>query len=412
MARMENRLTAKKVETATDGVYSDGGNLILRVANNGASRKWVLRYTRDGKVTEIGLGGANRVPLKLARELRDQHMETLAKGLDPRDEKRKQTAARVNRKTFAEVAAALIAERRKNWRANASDGRTSSLSEWTKSLTVDSKPIAGRYIDDISVADIKPLVRPSWDSGHANTARRLLTRIEATFDYAKAHGWRSADNPATWAVFKHILQAAGPTGPKEHHPALEWRDLPAFIAALRALPDPTMAALALEMTILTACRSGEVRGMQWDEISDGVWTIPASRIKRGIAHEVPLSADALALIKRLEPARIGVFVFPGRSSRRPIANWAVWHLVQHLTNRATGQPSTASPHGMRASFRSYCTAKRVPVEISERCLAHGRENAVQAAYDREEMLEDRRKVMEEWAAFLSGADSNVVALRA
>ena len=156
---------------------------------------------------------------------------------------------------------------------------------------------------DIGVDDIKPIVKPVWDSGHTNTARRLLRHIESTLDYAKAHGWRKADNPAAWGVFEHILQAQGPSGPKSHHPALKWPETPAFMARLRAA-EPTMPALALEMMVLTACRSGEVRGMQWDEIDfdTATWTVPAERMKRKLEHEVPLSADAMALIRRLEAA--------------------------------------------------------------------------------------------------------------
>jgi hypothetical protein len=186
MGRMQNRLTAKQVEAAQDGWYNDGGNLHLRVGNGGQSKKWVLRYARNGKVTEIGLGAVSQgVTLKQARTLRHRHMTSLADGLDPREEKRKLAAARQNRKTFAEAAEELIAARRKNWRTNASDGRTSSLDDWTKHLTADCKRIANRSVSDIGVDDIKPIVRLSWDSGHTNTTRRLLRHIEAVFDYAK-----------------------------------------------------------------------------------------------------------------------------------------------------------------------------------------------------------------------------------
>ena len=367
----------------------------------------MLRYARHGKAVEIGLGGADRVTLKQARKLRDKHMEGLAEGLDPREEKRKLAAAAANRKTFAEVADEVIATRRKGqWRVSANDGRTSSLDEWTKHLKVDCKPIADRYVGEIGVDDIKPVVRRPWRDGRANTARRLLKRIETVFECAKAHGWRKADNPATWSIFQHIFQASAPTGPKPHHPALNWRETPAFIARLRSMGEPSMAALALEMIVLTACRSGEARGMKWSEIDfeTAVWRVPAERMKRKIEHEVPLSADAMAIIKQLEPARIGKLVFPGRSSVKPIANCAVWDLVQGLTGRKEGEPSAASPHGMRAAFRSWCRATKVRDDVAERALAHAREDATQAAYDREELLEARREVMESWADFLRGAE--------
>jgi integrase len=133
-----------------------------------------------------------------------------------------------------------------------------------------------------------------------------------------------------------------------------------------------MASLALEAMILTACRSGEVRGMLWTEIDfdTATWTVPAERMKRKLAHEVPLSADAMAIIKRLEPARIYRFVFPGRSNLKPIAHWACWDLVQDLTGREDGQPSTASPHGFGSSAGSWMAANSVPHDVAEACLAH------------------------------------------
>jgi integrase len=412
MGRAENRLTALQVKNAEDGWYNDGGNLHLRVGNGGQSKKWVLRYTRNGKVTEIGLGPVKRVPLKLARELRDQHMQGLAKGLDPRAEKRRRAAADEAAKTFAEAAGELIEARLKKWRVNASDGRTSSFDQWTQSLTVDCKSIADRAVGEIETNEIERIVRPRWNKGHAASTRRLLNRIETVFDYAKAKGWRKADNPATWALFEHILQAHGPTGPKSHHPALDWRETPAFMARLRAVD--SIPALALDMTVLTAARSGEVRGMMWDEVDldTATWTVPAERMKRGREHQVPLSADAIALLQRLDKARYNKFVFPGRRSNGPVTHYPVWTLVQRLTGRKADQPSAASPHGFRASFRSWCRAKKIPNDVAERCLAHERKDATQAAYDREEMLEARREVMERWATFLSGkTGDNVVPIK-
>jgi integrase len=176
--------------------------------------------------------------------------------------------------------------------------------------------------------------------------------------------------------------------------------------------EPTMPALALEMMVLTACRSGEVRGMLWSEIDfdTATWTVPPEQMKRKLPHEVPLLADAVALVRRLDAARIGKF-FPGRRSNGPVTNYPVWDLVQRLTGRVDNEASMASVHGFRTSFRSWCRAKKIRDDMAERALAHRREDATQAAYDPEEMLEDRRKVMSDWAAFLSGADSNVVPIK-
>ena len=412
--RQHDRLTPMEVKHAIDGWYNDGRNLHLRVSNNGASKKWVFRYVRDGKAVEIGLGAIADVTLQQARKMRDQHRAALAEGLDPREERRKRAAERAGRKTFAEAATEVIAARQAStWRVNADDGRTSSLDEWTKHLTVDCKPIAKRTVDEIDTDAIEPIVKPYFDRGAEATGRRLLSRIERVFNYAKAKRWRKTDNPATWAIFEHLLQASVRAGRKSRHAALKWPEAPAFMARLRAL-EPSIPAMALEMVVLTACRSGEVRGMRWDEIDldAAVWLIPSERMKRAREHEVPLSAPAMTIIRHLEPSRTGKFVFPGRFNVRPIGHGTVWALVQQLTGREVGQPVIASPHGFRASFRSWCTARHVPVAVAERCLAHERKGAVEQAYDREEMLKDRREWMERWAAFVTGSDAgNVVPIK-
>jgi integrase len=392
MSRPQNLLTQKQVDAAPDGWHSDGGNLYLRV--DGSRRRWILRYAKHGRTTEMGLGGADRVSLAAARKLRDQHLETLALGRDPKAVKR----AQKTRRTFAEVAAEVIAERRDGWRVNES-GRETSLTEWTKSLVVDAKPLGPRFVDEIEVADVKRVVTPAWNAGLRSTARRTLSRLESVFDYAKAHGLRQSDNPASWAVFRHVLQAPKGNGGKQPHPALDWRAMPAFMAKLRAVD--SMPARAVELMILTAARSGEVRQMKWSEVDfdKAVWTCPGERMKREKEHAVPLSSDALALLERIRAARIpGPHVFPGPSGE-PITNHTPWELVAQLTERE------ATVHGFRSSFRSWCSAQKVSREIAERCLAHARENQVEAAYDREELVELRRPVMQSWADFLAGRDA-------
>jgi integrase len=405
--RTKDRLTPMEVKHAVDGWLNDGAGLHLRI--KGRSKKWVFRYVRSGKAVEIGLGGADRVTLKTARELRDQHLATLAKGDDPRVARIKATAGR---KTFAEVAADLIEARQKKWRTAANDGRNSSLDTWSKSLLVDCKRIAGRLVGDITTDDIRPIVQRYWNEGYEQTARRSLGRIEMVFDRAIALGWRTSDNPATWRRFQHILQAQAEDGPRRNHASLDWRSTPAFMERLRA--ESSIAAMALEMLILTACRSGEVRGMRWDEIDfdTAVWTIPGERMKRKLMHQVPLSSAALAILARLEATRTGALVFPGRSSGKPVDNVTVWQLVQRLTGRKEGEPITASPHGFRSTARSWMAHRRVDFDLAEACLAHKVGSAVSQRYNRESLLELRRPIMEDWAKFLAGDDSaDVVPIR-
>ena len=258
MGRQRDRLTALQVKTATDGWYNDGGKpapadrrrrsqqevgAALRPPRQGG-RDWPRRRgssdaqagAQAPRQAHGGLGGGSR-----------------SEGGEARRWRRRAANRRPSPKRRSE----LIATRRKGqWRVSANDGRTSSLDEWTKHLKVDCKPIADRYVGEIGVDDIKPVVPRPWRDGRANTARRLLKRIETVFECAKAHGWRKADNPATWSIFQHIFQASAPTGPKPHHPALNWRETPAFIARLRSMGEPSMAALALEMIVLTVMPVG------------------------------------------------------------------------------------------------------------------------------------------------------------
>ena len=200
---------------------NDGAGLHLRTKGN--SKKWVFRYVRDGKPVEIGCGGADRVSLKTARKLREKYLDALATGLDPRSEKAqdggKPQDLRRGRRAPDRGAEKELAHRRQR-RPN----------EFARPMDQEPRQrlprIANRSISDIEVDDIKPIVKPVWDKGCGTSARRLLNRIEMVFSYAKAHGWRKADNPATWDLFEHILQAQGPSGPKDHHPALDWRDPP------------------------------------------------------------------------------------------------------------------------------------------------------------------------------------------
>ena len=184
------------------------------------------------------------------------------------------------------------------------------------------------------------------------------------------------------------------------------------MARLRA--EASFASSALEMLILTATRSGEARGMRWDEIDfdNAVWTIPAERMKRKLPHEVPLSSAALAILKRLEPGRIGPLVFPGRSNAKPIENVTVWTLVQNLSGREEGAPVVASNHGFRSTARTWMAHRGVPFDVAEQCLAHKVGSKVSQRYNRETFLERRREVMEMWSQFLTGEGSaDVVPLR-
>lgn len=398
-------LLAAEIATLPQGLHFDTHYLYLNV--KGASRSWVMRYPRDaaGKKREEGLGSAAKVSLKLARDKRDERLKQLANGINPIEAKRAEREARANRKTFAEVARLKIAAKQSGWRTSF-DGRTSTLDGWTRNLERDCAAIAAKAIDEISVDDIKRVVSPYWDRDHLRAGRDLLTRVEAVFNYAIAHGWRSAANPAAWSVFKELSPGKITKAP---HAALPWREIPDFMRQLRA--SDAVAARVVEFAILTATRSGETRGARWSEIDleACTWTIPGKRMKKGDEHIVPLSSQAVALLERVKGVA-GDYVFPGyaddgRRTRdaHPVPNASVWK----LTKRLGGDVTT---HGFRSTFRDWCGEHAIDRELAERALAHKFGSAVESAYARSRLVARRAPVMQAWADFIDGVD-NVVPLK-
>jgi integrase len=389
----ENLLTARKVATiAKDGWHSDGKNLYLRV--DGPRRRWIVRVVRDGKKREFGVGSQDTTGLALARQKRNALLEQLKQGLDPVAEKAKareamaeERAARQKRKTFFEVAREVIGKQEPGWRT-ASDGRQSSLIDWTKSLLKDCAPISKKAVADVATADVVKVLTPLWEAGKHATARRLMTRVSMVMDYATAHGLRTGDNPASWNILRHIIPQP-PNGKAKGHAALDWREVPDFARRLREVD--TVAARCVEFAILTAARSGEARGARWGEIDwdAKVWFIPASRMKAAEPHDVPLSKQALALLHRIEATQTGELIFGKLDISR------VLDVVKAIAPNVT-------LHGMRSSFRSWCGDHSVDREVAEQSLAHAFGSQVEQAYNRTAMLERRRPVMEQWGDFVSG----------
>jgi integrase len=394
-----NRLTPRKVATAKDGWHADGGNLYLKVDDGGQRRRWVFRFTRNGKVTEIGLGAANKVTLAHVREERPKIADDIARGLDPLAKRRREQAQRELRKTFAEVAAFVIKRDRERWGA-------SSLRAWKNSLNIDAKRLANFDVAEITVEDITATIAPIVERGEHVSARRTLGRIEAVLACAIAHGWRSAANVADWSVFKHIMPKR-PNGVDRRHAAIDWREAPVAFAAIRETE--SIPARCLEFIALTAARRTEARAAQWSEIDfeRGLWTIPKGRMKMREEHVVPLSRQAIAILADLKKLRAGPYVFFGRGPRRPISGGVVWKQCGRITE------GKASPHGWRATFRSWCADNGVDREVAESALAHSL-GGVEAAYNRAAMVERRRPVMQAWARHLEGEPkgSKVVAFPA
>jgi integrase len=405
--RQLNKLTPREVETAKDGWHADGAGLYLRVQDDGKRRRWVFRFVREGKVTEIGLGSAAKgaVTLARARAGAEELAAALKKGLNPLAERRRNQTVEAGRKTFAEAAEAYIEREASGWSA-------SSLRDWKLSLGVYAKSIADIHVDEISIGEVRRAVQPLVDRGWKETARRTQNRIEKALDYAVEQGFRAEDKRSAWSS---VAGKRTKRDKQKHHHAIGWAELPAVVE--RVCASDSMGARAALFMILTATRISEAREATWSEINfdKAIWSIPAERMKAGVRHDVPLSRQALDILAEVKTHRTrSPFVFPGYDVRdgkaqpRAIGRMAVWGLVQRVTE------GRASPHGFRSTFRDWCGDNGKPREHAERALAHKFGSAVEAAYARSALLEQRRPLMQAWADYACGdaaeAD-NVVAMR-
>jgi integrase len=325
----------------------------------------------------------------------------LRDGVDPLAERRKleqeRELARESQRTFAEVAELVMGKNRTGWKGSE---KSTTFAAWTRSLERDAKQIRNRPIGEITVDEVRRGVAPLWeDKGHYIAARMSLNRIEAVFGYAIAMGWRTSDNPASWKkVFTHIAPDRPKVGrgAKTHHPMLPWAEAPAVVGRLRQ--NKSMSATLLEFLILTATRLSEGREAKFDEFNfdKREWSIPGIRTKTSRPHVVPLSDRALEIVTALHAKRgRGKLVFPGDPPSKPLNPAAIWSQCRHKTE------GRASPHGWRATMRSWMADRGVEFEVAECILGHVG-GPLKQAYQRSDMVPRRRVVMDDWSRFLSG----------
>ena len=415
MTRAMHKLTARGVQTATKpGRHSDGGGLYLVVeARRGVegakqlSKRWVFIYRRkrDGRQSEMGLGGIAGVGLADARSLAADARKNLAAGRDPIEERRSaETAQRLAAipRTFGAVAADLMAAKSPGWR------NAKHRAQWRMTLKVYAGALNEKPVDEITTEDVLAVLMPIWPT-KPETASRTLGRIEAVLDAARARGLiaSAAANPARWrGHLDHLLPKQARLA-RGHHAALPWEDLPAFMWDLRNRPGT--GARALEWCILTAARIGEALGTRWREIDrDGaVWECPAERMKAGKSHRVPLSPAALALLEHMPAGGPDDLVFPGAKHGKPLSNMVMKALFKRM-----GRDGITT-HGFRSTFRDWAgEATPHPREVCEAALAHAVGDAVEQAYRRGDALAKRRALMNDWAEYCGSAVStNVVQLR-
>ncbi len=383
----EKALTTVQVRSLKEaGRYADGNGLYLVVDPSGAKR-WLLRIVVQGKRCDIGLGGIVLVSLAEAREKALAYRKQAREGGDPLAERRK---PKVTVPTFAEAAEQVHSSHKAGWKND------KHAAQWLSTLRTYAFPHLGtRRIDQVDTPDVLRALSPIWLT-KPETARRVRQRISTVLDWAKAAGHRSGDNPVE-GVERGLPKQ---TERDEHHAALPYAEVPAFVARLRAPGQGELARLAFEFLVLTAARTGEVLGAEWREVNEAeaLWTVPAARMKAGREHRVPLSQRALAILRRTkELAPESTLVFPGQQAGKPMSN-----MVFLMTLRRMEVPITA--HGFRSSFRDWAAeATNLPREVAEMALAHTIESKVEAAYRRGDLLEKRREMMEAWSQFQSGS---------
>lgn len=406
MPKKATGLTARKVETLkTPGLFADGNGLYLQVTAAGA-KTWIFRFQIDGRRRDMGLGSAGIVSLADARQVVLDARRMVRDGLDPieaRNAAKAAAAVQIARATtFRECAEAFIEGNQAGWRND------KHAAQWSSTLKTYAFPVIGDLpIEAVDTTLVLKVIEPLW-SMKTETASRLRGRIETVLDYAKVRGLRAGENPARWkGHLDHVLPAKGDVAKTVHHASMPYAELPAFWPLLQA--QDGLGARALEFAVLTGTRTAEVLNAPWSEfdLEAAIWTVPGARMKAGIDHRVPLSGPAMALLRKLAAIRENDFVFAGQRPNRPLSQMAMLMVLRRMKAGVTA-------HGFRATFRTWIAERTAyPHEVAEAALAHTQGDKVVAAYQRGDLFEKRRRLMEEWASFVTtpGAKGDVVALR-
>lgn len=378
------RLSATFVKAdRAPGRYADGDGLYLVVAPGG-SKAWVCRVQKKGKRRDIGLGSTKKVTLAQARTAAAKVRSQIEAGLDPVRERVKEAGI----PTFREAAALVYAEHHASWK------NKKHAAQWLTTLTTYAFP----HIGDMSVSliegqHVRDALLPIW-LAKQETARRVRQRIAMVIDWAVAKGYR--EHALAMAALNKSLPKA--KRKVEHQPALPYDQVPAFMKNLRSRE--SVGRLAFEMLVLTALRSGEIRGAVWSEIDlkEKLWTIPAERMKAGDEHVVPLCDDALKVLEKAAVYRrtTDELVFPGTRRDSQLSDMTLTKICRDMKVKAV-------PHGFRSSFRDWVSEETdFENEIAEMALAHTIGNKVEAAYRRGKLLEKRKVMMATWADYCMG----------
>ena len=406
--------------------FGDGDGLYIQVAP-GNTKSWLFRYTLRGRAREMGLGAAGEppdgVPLAKARVLAGEMRARLRGGVDPIANRQAERVALIRaeaeaaERTFRAAAIALVESKRAGWR------NAKHAAQWLATLEAHAFPVIGDLpVASIGTDDVLRVLRQIWERT-PETASRLRQRIEAVLDAARVKGWRTGENPARWKG--HLageLPQARKVSRVRHRPALAWQEVGAFMAALSARDG--IAALAFRFVILTAARTGEVRGMRWREVdlNARLWAVPGDRMKAGKLHRVPLSPGAISILTEVRPLmkRPDDLVFPSMRSNVAHSDMALSEVVRRMNEGGEegalprwrdAEGRAVVPHGFRSTFRDWAGETRPEGrEVVEAALAHTIRDKAEAAYARSDLLEKRRILMNAWGQHCARQPAEVVTL--
>ena len=406
-------LTALQVKNATPKVdssgktsamlYSDGAGLYLRVAASG-SKSWIYRFQLNGKRRDMGIGNLADLSLAEARGEVATLGKLVRQGIDPIDHREAQKAeqqqeAETKAVTFGEVATIYIDGRAPGWQ------NPKHVEQWRSTLKTYCKDFYSKSADSVTIDDVEAALRPIWLE-KTETATRVLTRIISVMIYAHDKKWRKDDDAETWAT---RLRRRLPDLPKKanrvkHFPALPYEQLTDFMADLRA--SSSFGAKALEFGILCASRSGEIRLAQWCEIDfeAGMWVIPAERMKADKEHRIPLSTQAIALLRSLPEGKPTDYIFPGDKKGKPLSDMTLTAAIRRRNEAELKwmdeSGNAITQHGFRSTFRDWAAETTpFPSYVVEMALAHTVANKVEAAYRRGDLFKKRRELMQAWADY-------------
>lgn len=390
MPKRTKEIAAAQLPRLPVGLHAAGGatGLYLRVAPTGA-RNWILRVTIGNRRRDMGLGGWPDVPLAEARERARLARRKIEEGIDPIEARKSTKGVLRATPSFAECAKRTIEAKRPEWKS------AKHAEQWKNTLDAYAKPAIGNMpVDMVELRHVVEILSPIWTE-KTETATRLRMRIEAVLAWATVSGYRKGDNPARWrGNLDAVLAKPGKVAKVQHHKALPFDDAQAFVADLR-LREAT-AARALEFLILTATRSGEVRGATWQEVDldNALWTIPAERMKASKEHRVPLSKRAVELLRAMPRMAGSDFVFPAARGGQ-LSDNAISQLLRRMKVDAV-------PHGFRSTFRDWAAERTTyPQHVAEMALAHTIGDKVEAAYRRGDLFDKRKKMMADWAKFIT-----------